>query len=171
MVLTICCIKTVQITEYHYLKVNYESLVTWKLETDHLRCSPNFFGNPRYDSIIYKAEGVIPNGPPTYVFAKFKFIFTIKLGEALIHLAYVIPCDVVKKPSKLDKDLCLYRVRARRTALFIPVDAIVRGALLYSVPIVDAEAPEPTHDEFFVIDTVDADAFLRVKKIFSDIRA
>ncbi|KAH7890820.1 hypothetical protein F5I97DRAFT_1799031, partial [Phlebopus sp. FC_14] len=38
-----------QIQEYHYLKVNYESTVDWKLTTDHLYCNPNFFGCPQYD--------------------------------------------------------------------------------------------------------------------------
>ncbi|KAI6043238.1 hypothetical protein EDC04DRAFT_2600286 [Pisolithus marmoratus] len=40
---------SLEIQEYKYLKVNYKSVVDWKLTTDHLQCNPMFYGAPWYD--------------------------------------------------------------------------------------------------------------------------
>ncbi|KAG8220742.1 hypothetical protein J3R82DRAFT_2155 [Butyriboletus roseoflavus] len=71
-----------QVIEYHYLKVNYESMVDWCEHTDHLCCSPSFHGTPRYDYVIIKTE----NG---HIFGWLLFIFKClaikKTALALVH--------------------------------------------------------------------------------------
>ncbi|ESK81346.1 hypothetical protein Moror_16703 [Moniliophthora roreri MCA 2997] len=44
-----------EITQFQYLKVNYESYETWQLVTDHLHCNPNFNCSPHYDYCIFNA--------------------------------------------------------------------------------------------------------------------
>ncbi|KIK83022.1 hypothetical protein PAXRUDRAFT_153339 [Paxillus rubicundulus Ve08.2h10] len=48
-----------EIIEHHFLHVNFESLVDWKLHTDYLRCSPSFYNAPRHDYVIVDSN----NGP------------------------------------------------------------------------------------------------------------
>jgi hypothetical protein len=38
--------------EFHFLKVNYESMVNWQQHTDYLCCSPQFFGTPHFDCVF-----------------------------------------------------------------------------------------------------------------------
>ena len=134
-------------------------MITWKPAADYLRCNPSFFGAPRYDGvIIHKAGG--RGVPAQYIFAQLIFVFSIVIGEHTYPLALVHP--MTQKPARrLDQDLSLYRVRAklRTEAVFVPVRSIVRGALLYPVP--------QKAREYYVVDTVDADMFVRVQKIFS----
>ncbi|KAJ3879833.1 hypothetical protein F5051DRAFT_438442 [Lentinula edodes] len=52
---------------YQFLKICYESLETWRLAVDILRCNPNFHGHPRYDYIIFR--GIL--GP---VFAQLHYL-------------------------------------------------------------------------------------------------
>ncbi|KIN95000.1 hypothetical protein M404DRAFT_34566 [Pisolithus tinctorius Marx 270] len=40
------------VREYRYLKVNYASVVDWKVAVNHIRCSPSFHGRPRYDCTL-----------------------------------------------------------------------------------------------------------------------
>ncbi|KAG2757673.1 hypothetical protein P692DRAFT_20842876 [Suillus brevipes Sb2] len=42
------------ITVFHFLRVNYESIVDWRLHRDLLWCHPKFYGLPRYDCVIMK---------------------------------------------------------------------------------------------------------------------
>ncbi len=141
------------------MKVEYESKVTWKTVTDYLRCSPMFFGKPRYDGVIINSTG------GKCVFAQVILLFSIVINKKTYAVAYVQLLDEeISEHKQIDKDLCLYRVRARprSKSIFIPIQSIVRGALLYNVP--DDDYSEA--DEFFVVDTVDSDMFLRVPEIF-----
>ncbi|KAG2116194.1 hypothetical protein BD769DRAFT_1629852 [Suillus cothurnatus] len=40
------------ITEFRFLRVNYESIVDWRMHRDLLQCNSNFYGSPRYDCVI-----------------------------------------------------------------------------------------------------------------------
>ncbi|KAI6022316.1 hypothetical protein BKA83DRAFT_4464009 [Pisolithus microcarpus] len=42
-----------EITEYKYIRVNFESVVDWCQYTDHLECNPNFHGHSCYDCDIH----------------------------------------------------------------------------------------------------------------------
>jgi hypothetical protein len=95
--------KAHKIIEIRYLKVNYESTVDWRELTDYLRCSPMFYGHPRYDCVI--VQTVV--GP---IFAKLLFIFTQEIGEAVYPIALIQPYDAPTGPRlHKDTDLNFYR--------------------------------------------------------------
>ncbi|KAG2121427.1 hypothetical protein DEU56DRAFT_873780 [Suillus clintonianus] len=142
-----------KITGYKYLQVNYESMVDWRQCKDLLRCNPEFFGSPRYDCVMVQTD----NQP---FFARLIFMFGCSIGETNLSLALIHPYDVgIGVRSKHDTDLGLWRVRAklRSSPEFISVRSIIRGAALASDP--------GRQGDYFVIDTVDADMFLRVKSL------
>ncbi|KIK69183.1 hypothetical protein GYMLUDRAFT_117988, partial [Collybiopsis luxurians FD-317 M1] len=89
------------IVPYQFLKINYESLETWRVATDLLRCNPNFQNAPRFDFIIFATV----TGP---VFAQLRYLFV---------------CTV-------DRELGLLRVRKERATELISVQSIIRGAVL-----------------------------------------
>lgn len=92
------------------------------------------------------------------MFAKLVLIFEYRFEEVVEPLALVWPLDAPSGPrSRKDKDLGLYRVRAvpRVDCEFIPVQSIIRGAML----VQDQDIP----DEYLVVDVVDADMFMRLK--------
>lgn len=138
------------------MRVDFTSVVTYETETDYLRCNPKFHGNPRYD-------GVIINTGQKVIFAKLVFIFEYSFEGITEPLALVWPLDAPTGPrSRKDKELGLIRVRAvpRVDCEFIPVQSIIRGAMLVDDP--DAA------DEFFVVDVVDTDMFMRMKSYRED---
>lgn len=142
-----------QISEYRYLKVNYESCVDWKLATDYLRCNPQFFGAPRYDCAYVQLT------PTKTAFVRLITFFTCQIhGFGELQLALVQPYIAgVGRERELDRAMILMRVKAvpRGDSTFIPLVSIIRGALLF---------PDPKKkDEFLVVDHVDGDMFLRMK--------
>ncbi|KAI0371886.1 hypothetical protein BV20DRAFT_992080 [Pilatotrama ljubarskyi] len=135
-----------------YLKVDYESVVTWRKLTDHLRCNPLFQGAPRHDHILYRVDD------QTIGFAQLKFTFIYTFQDTPLPLALVRCLDPVRSRSSLDRELGLLRLRPRESLNFIPVECIVRGALV---------AKDFGHDgDFLAIDTVDGDMFLRLRQHF-----
>lgn len=93
-------------------------------------------------------------------FARLIFMFGCSIGETNLSLALIHPYDVgIGVRNKHDADLGLWRVRAkpRSSPEFISVRSIIRGAALASDP--------GRQGDYFVIDTVDADMFLRVKSL------
>lgn len=142
-----------QIMEFQYLRVNYESMVDWRLRRDLLRCNSKFFGSPRYDCVMIKTE----HQP---FFARLIYMFRCKVGGTELSLALIHPYDVgIGVRRRQDLDLGLWRVRAkpRSSSEFIFVESIIRGAAL-------ASDPEAVGD-YFVMDTIDTDMFLRMKAL------
>ncbi|KAI0368253.1 hypothetical protein BV20DRAFT_1084963 [Pilatotrama ljubarskyi] len=140
-----------QIIEMRYLRVDYESVVTWKLETDQLRCNPTWRENEgRWDHIIYRIDG----DDKAIGFAQLIYVFLFTFNGVQYPTALISCLDV-------DHDLGLCRVRRRRQEAprmeFIPITWIVRGALVL-------EDFDSTMGDAFVIDTVDGDMFLRLKR-------
>ena len=45
-----------KIVECQYLKINYESMVDWKLATDHLCCNKSFHSFERRDHVIVQLK-------------------------------------------------------------------------------------------------------------------
>ncbi|KAI6143304.1 hypothetical protein BKA82DRAFT_4331247 [Pisolithus tinctorius] len=45
-----------KITEFCFVKVNFESTVDWCQYMDYLRCHPNFHGRPHYDCMLIKTQ-------------------------------------------------------------------------------------------------------------------
>ena len=77
-------------------------------------------------------------------------------------IAYVQALDALieTRGQWKDIDLGLYRLRVRQISQceFIPVEAIVRGALVIENP--------NERGEYFVVDTIDTDMFLRVRELY-----
>ncbi|KAG1895997.1 uncharacterized protein F5891DRAFT_1280887 [Suillus fuscotomentosus] len=142
------------ITEFRFLRINYESLVDWCMHQDLLRCNPKFYGSPRYDCVIV-------NTANTPFFARLVYMFTCLVGSTEFPLALIQPYDVsiANSHQRRDNDMGLWRVRAKpcSSSEIISVWSIVRGAALARNPKTDGD--------YFVIHTVDTDMFLRVKAL------
>ncbi|KAF8546501.1 hypothetical protein OG21DRAFT_1491146 [Imleria badia] len=136
-----------QLQEYHYLKVNYESLVDWKLTTDHLRCNPFFFGHEHHDCVLIREAD-------KHFFARLLFMFRFTIGERPFDIALILPMDT---PTG-DRDLGFTRVRSKppTSSEFVFLESVVRGTLL--VPDFDSK-----HNDHFVVDSIDHNMFLRIK--------
>nr|VWO96301.1 Hsp70 [Ganoderma boninense] len=147
-------------TESRYIKVDYESAVSWRALTDHLRCNPKFQNHPRYDCVIYKPSGsdAAARSNRTIAFARLKLVFLYKFQDNTYPFALIEGFDVVGARSAVDTDLGLCRVRSRLSTEFILVDQIIRGALL-----VKDHGQDNDHD-YFVVDTVDSDMFLQIRQ-------
>ncbi|KAG1870895.1 hypothetical protein F4604DRAFT_1583497 [Suillus subluteus] len=145
-----------QVHEHRYLKVHYESTTTWKLATDYLRCSPSFHGHERRDCALIRTQD--KDGNDRNIFVKLLFVFKHTVGERTLDLALVLPMDASPRRRLLDRDLRLTRLCARPAASseFITLHSIIRGALL--VPDFD------NHGDYFLVDYVDTDMFLRVQR-------
>ncbi|KAI6094690.1 hypothetical protein EDD16DRAFT_1783795 [Pisolithus croceorrhizus] len=140
-----------EITEYQYIKVNFESTTDWCQYTDHLRCNPSFHGHSRYDCVLLKMA-------QQDIFGRLVFLFQCTVGDETFPLALVQPYDAPTGP-RLAKDmhLNLWRVceQPRESAEIFSVRSIIHGVLLY---------PDHTRlGEHLVIDTIDTDMFLRVQ--------
>ncbi|KAF9491816.1 hypothetical protein BDN71DRAFT_1578512 [Pleurotus eryngii] len=147
-----------KIMEFRYLKVNYESCVTWTMRTDHLRCSPKFHGRPRYDHVIVKTEEPLGVFTP-FLISKIVFMFQCTIQDKDYHLALIDPLDALIGPRRvIDAELGLIRLRTKthRTSEFIFIESIVRGAVV-------TEAFD-TPGDYLLVDTLDDDMFLRYKQ-------
>ncbi|KAG1903490.1 uncharacterized protein F5891DRAFT_946968 [Suillus fuscotomentosus] len=144
-------LSTHTITTCRLLRVNYESMVDWRQYTDYLRCNPKFFNAPRFDCVFIQTNQKV-------ILGRLLLLFECPVGDNVFPLALVHPYDApIGVRLRKDKHLNLLRVRAkpRAQAEFFSTRSIIRGALL-------------VHDEnldYFVVDTVDTDMFLRVKEM------
>ena len=134
--------------------MKYESVVDWGVKTDYLRCNPDFNKRPRYDFVIV-------NSRDNPVFARLVFVFVCRVNKHDYHLALIQPLEKQTRQStrSVDKYLSIYRwhIRARSRCEVIPLERIVRGAVL---------VPDVKHKgDHLVIDTLDADMFMRVKEM------
>lgn len=129
-------------------------MVDWHVKTDYLRCNPKFNKRPRYDFAL-------ANRPEGQIFVQLVFIFVCRVDGHDYRLALVQPLEKKSRPAVRadDKSLSISRwhIRARNRCEVIPLDCIVRGALLV--------ADTKYAGDYFVIDTLDEDMFLRVKRI------
>ncbi|KAF7789434.1 hypothetical protein EIP86_000378 [Pleurotus ostreatoroseus] len=145
-----------KIRPFKMLKVDFESMVTWRIETDMLRCSEKFHGRARFDGILFESGS---NRVPT--FGKLLYIFAAEIDGKLMPFALVLPLDKsTGRRLRKDEDLVLHRLRARprKDTIFVHLDTIIRGVLLAEDSVTDGD--------YFVVDVVDTDWFLRGIKIF-----
>ena len=136
--------------------------MTWKIQTDHLRCSPEFHSHPRYDCMILQTH----DGP---IFAQLKFAFTVIISDSddsedpdtIVPIVLVQAFDKhdSSKFRKKDRDLELIRLRQRsvQNAEFFFARSIIRGAVIF--PAYDDEK------DSVLFDILDTDMFLRNKEI------
>ncbi|KAG2746427.1 hypothetical protein P692DRAFT_20739914 [Suillus brevipes Sb2] len=142
------------VTEYRFLRVNYESLVDWKQYTDYLRCNPQFFNTSRFDWVFIRTQNGV-------ILGRLVFLFQCAIGNDILSLALIHPFDAPTGPRpQQDKQLNLLRVRAQPCAKaeFFSVRSIIRGALL-----VQDSGGNPL--DYFVVDTINTDMFLRVREM------
>ena len=127
--------------------------MTWKEATDYLRCSPQFHGQIRNDTVIVQKENGV-------FFARLIFIFTCTINGQTYPLALVQPYKVSTRIRMIDRDLGLYRVQQRLNNLwkFIPARSIVKGAYLVD--------DDTRRGEAFVLDIIDSVMYLRYQTIF-----
>ena len=139
--------------EFCFLKINFESLVTYQVETDFLCCSPQFFRKAHYNFVlVHTVKGNI--------FAQLIFVFAIWIEKKPYPIALIQPYDAYLGPPEYrDEDLGLFCVgmKPRSKSEFISVLSIVCGAIL--VPSFE----EGKENEFLVMDSLDGDMFLRVE--------
>ena len=133
--------------------MNYESLVDWNIKKDYLRCNPNFNKRPRYDFLIVD----LPRGR---VFAQLVFLFACRVNDHEYHLALIQALDKTSRAHTrdVDENLSIFRwhIRDRTRCEVVPVNCIVRGAVLV--------ADKEYKGDYFVIDALDEDMFLRLNK-------
>ncbi|KAG1898398.1 uncharacterized protein F5891DRAFT_955435, partial [Suillus fuscotomentosus] len=149
-----------KLQEYRYLKVNYESTVDWRLTTDYLRCNPSFHGCEHcYCALIQTLD---KDGNDKNIFVQILFMFKFTVSNHTFELALVLSMDApTGSRQSTDRDLGLTRLWARPLASleFISLQSIIRSALL--VPDYD------NNGDFFLVDLVDTDMFLRAKSLRS----
>ncbi|KAK0490118.1 hypothetical protein EDD18DRAFT_1080586, partial [Armillaria luteobubalina] len=144
------------------LTVTYQSLVNFKESADLLHCSPNFYNAPRYDGVIINTEKGVYIGQLIQ-------LFECEYLEQRYPLALVHPFDVTVTDGgqhwkfQQDKDLGFYRLRACPWVFsqFVSIYSIIRGVLL----VEDNSSDLSNGQDYFVVDTIDADMFFRMKKI------
>ncbi|KIK51836.1 hypothetical protein GYMLUDRAFT_377235 [Collybiopsis luxurians FD-317 M1] len=139
------------IVPYQFLKINYESLETWRVATDLLQCNPNFQNAPRFDFIIFATV----TGP---VFAQLRYLFVCTVAEIQYPIALIQAYKVVHAQPQVDRELGLLRVRKERATELISVQSIIRGAVL-----IPASNDPLLSDEMLVWDVLDGDMFLQLK--------
>ena len=142
-----------KIMEFRFIKAQYESKVTWKTNTDYIRCSPKYHNHPRYDCVLLNTH----DGP---VFAQLVLVFVITVDGkdypiALVQV-YEQPQSVSASLRRKDKDLGFLRLQQRKEHQmeFVWAQSIIRGALI--VPAYD------DRNHSIVFDILDADMTLRV---------
>ncbi|EPQ59138.1 hypothetical protein GLOTRDRAFT_103193 [Gloeophyllum trabeum ATCC 11539] len=145
-----------KIKEHRFVKVTYESMVDWRAKTDYLRCSPDFYRHERYDTVIVST--VAGN-----IFAKLVYVFTCMVEGRSYPLALVQPLDAASGILRqTDKDLGFHRLREKHRidSEFISLETIVRGAFV---------APDFNRSgDFFPVDVIDGDMFLRLKEMYNN---
>lgn len=88
--------------EYRFLKVTFESKVTCRAETDYLRCSPNHYNQPRYDTVLVNMDS-------KPMFAQLRVLFNLSLKGTSYLIAFVQPFKhVTGRTAHKDKELGFY---------------------------------------------------------------
>ena len=133
--------------------MNYVSTVDWREATDHLRCNPRFHGRPRFDCALIQLT------TEKTVFVRLVLIFKCRISNiGSFEFVLVQPYTAgIGGPRRVDRTFKLTRVKAvhRVSSIFIPLSSFIRGAVL---------VPDPDHqDEYFVVDHIDGDMFVRMK--------
>ena len=125
----------------------------WCTMTDYLRCSPEFHHHERHDFVL------VDHPRLGISFAQLVRLFTCKVGSVEYPLALI---QVLERDSRsvqvkrVDESASTFRLhmRSRSQCEVIPLHAIIHGALLV--------ADLKYKGDYFVIDTLDTDMYLRV---------
>ncbi|KAH6871585.1 hypothetical protein BKA70DRAFT_1130952 [Coprinopsis sp. MPI-PUGE-AT-0042] len=148
---------------YHYAKVNYASLEDASVATDFLRMNQKFHDQERYDSCLIDVDG------RRQVFAQMVVILGMMVSGQEVLLLVLIPYDdtlteasgaATRAKARRDEAFEFIRVRQRLQAKAVVVfaETIIRGALLVK------DFSNEAGRDFLVVDIVDADMFMRMKR-------
>lgn len=101
-----------QLQEFRYLRVNYESHIDWKIVTNYLQCNPDFHGHEHYDCTLVCT---IDRHNNKLIIVQFQFMFEYIVGDVTLCLALVMPLDFATgKACVINEDLqfiCLVLVQ------------------------------------------------------------
>jgi hypothetical protein len=141
--------KCQQMRNFKCVHISYQSLEDWRSARDILRCNPSFHHNVRYDCLLVNLT------EPGMHCARLRALLRCTLPSGRqIDIALVRMFQASRwKPRTLWAG-CQIRDEAKEFS-FLSMEHVIRGALLAPV---SGASNEPTH---FLIDTVDADMFLR----------
>ncbi|KAJ7797350.1 hypothetical protein B0H14DRAFT_3093169 [Mycena olivaceomarginata] len=137
-------IKCQQMRNFKCVHISYQSLEDWRGARDILRCNPSFHHNVRYDYLLTRLHC-------TRLRALLRC--TLPSGRQ-IDIALVRMSQTSRWKPRILWAGCQIRDEAKEFS-FLSMEHVIRGALLAPV---SGASNEPTH---FLIDTVDADMFLR----------
>jgi hypothetical protein len=144
-----------QIVPHQSVNISFRSLSTQQITTEHLRCSPDYYKRPRYDTCLVK----LPTGK--YTFARAKYLFSCKAGGRAWDLAFITTFTTKKGPNASVTGM--RSVQEDTKSCFIKASWIERSVLLTR----DYKFNNPSH--FFVNDLIDkesaSDTFLRLRLI------
>jgi hypothetical protein len=149
------------VTKYRFAKVDYTSVEDSQLTTDFLRMNPSFHSRERYDCALFNAvDG-------KYLIGRIISILgLLDNSDTERQYALIIPFDLRLSRSPQERlnheraaHLRFTTLRSRRAkdSMVVPIESIVRGALM--VPDWGSGA----QDQYIVMDVVDADFFLRMR--------
>ncbi|KAJ7210005.1 hypothetical protein GGX14DRAFT_565809 [Mycena pura] len=142
-----------EVQSFRAVHLEFQSRVDWSPQRDILRCSPSFFGHPRYDCVLFNAE------EDPLSLARLVALLRCKVPDGRsFDLAFVRRFKNSKWRPRTDWKGCRVVEEASKSA-FLPLEHIARGAFL-------ARAWGTTRTNlFFPLDTVDDDMFLRLNNI------
>lgn len=150
----------IQIIPYQYIKINYTSVINWKVTTDIVRTNPHFHNQPRYDYVLLQASA------KDYIFAQLLYTFRIWFNNHSYDMALILPMDVPiiqsqnpNRQSDIDLRFKRLQARPRSGSVVISLESLVQGALL--IKAYGAQY----NDEYIVMDTIDSDMWWRMKSI------
>ncbi|KAG8690479.1 hypothetical protein FRC09_011965, partial [Ceratobasidium sp. 395] len=148
--------ETIKVTECHYLRIHYESMVDWCLYRDKLRCSPMVYGKPRYDCVLVDHEdGIRPA----------RLLLLLECGNSadpskIINIALVSYFNpILRQIGAVERATGFRRYRQHTPAKseLIPLRSVIRGALL--VPLLDPV----NKDDYLANDLIDTDIYKQVR--------
>ena len=144
-----------QIREFHCLRTTYRSMVNWRNNTNLLRCNESFHHQPQYDHVLITSED------GGFFFAQLLSLFQFQTDTQSHDLALI---QVYSQPPgstrRKDRDLGLHRLRLKNNPYtIVAVESIVRGALLVE--------DTTTQGDYFIVDTIDSDMYLRMSSLLT----
>ncbi|KAJ7851278.1 hypothetical protein B0H14DRAFT_2355337 [Mycena olivaceomarginata] len=139
---------TIMMRNFKCVHISYQSLEDWRGARDILRCNPSFHHNVRYECLLVNLT------EPGMHCARLRALLRCTLPSGRqIDIALVRMFQASRWKPRLWAG-CQIRDEAKEFS-FLSMEHVIRGALLAPV---SGASNEPTH---FLIDTVDADMFLR----------
>ncbi|KZT29211.1 hypothetical protein NEOLEDRAFT_1086238 [Neolentinus lepideus HHB14362 ss-1] len=149
----LACEDPIQIRAFKCAYLSYQSQEDWTAARDIVRCNENFHRNRRFDCVLINFDS------PDLTFGRLRALFRCRLvcGKHIDLAVIRMFTRSAWKPKTVWDGCRVYEELHEPT--FVLMDYIVRGALL--TPVFD----QPKKSLHYLVDTVDADIFLRANKL------